>query len=109
MTVSAYIVEKEYYYDSKTKKMWICKNIIEELFNVTRNPNVFNVIAIWGDDCTNNDCCGEMTLDREQWDKIKDEYSIDKKLNKVINDNKEIFIKIDEYLYWNEILELDCL
>ena len=48
---------------------------------------------------TNDDCIGEIEIVYDEWDNFKKEYNSHdkKKLNEVVNSNKEVFQTIDEY------------
>ena len=97
MSVNAYIVtetdvkiidDKKYVYEKE-----------EFLYNLWSKQEVTKALLCgFADDYTNDDWIGEICISIDGWDNFKEEYLIDKKLNKLVNENKEIFQKIDEVM-----------
>lgn len=112
MSVRAYIKEEQNIeYKNGYKEITYRENLIE-LFNIWHNPEIFEVLCEYGFDGTNQDSVGEIEIDSEQWEELKETEKIfispkftEKKYGK---ESVKIFKKIDSYLKENEYLLLNC-
>lgn len=73
----------------------------EELFfNVWHESRVFDVIAQYGFDGTNDDCVGELEIDWEEWNKFKEDHKENirkKRYDYIFSKTEEnVLQKIDE-------------
>lgn len=72
MSIRAYLITET------DEKIIDCKKYVyekEELFfNVWHESRVFDIIAHYGFDGTNDDCVGELEIHWEEWDGFKENY-----------------------------------
>lgn len=102
MSIRAYLITET---DEKIidGKMYIYEK--EELFfNVWHEPRVFDVIAQYGFDGTNDDCLGELEIDWEDWDEFKEsvteghDYDFTKREKEVLQKIDTLFKEGHEFL-----------
>ena len=67
---------------------------IKPLFNVWHNPDIFSLIAESGYDCTNCDNVGEIGINKDDWDMLKED-GVLKEYIKTHENEKEILQDID--------------
>ena len=100
MSVDAYIVTETDVKIIDGKKYVYQKE--EFLYSLwSQNEITKALLCGFADDYTNNDWIGEICISLDGWDDFKNEYMIDKKLKKVVDENKEVFQKIDEVMKHN--------
>lgn len=99
MSVDAYIITEtdEKIIDGKKYKY----EKEEFLYSLWGQNEITKVLLCFANDCTNDDWVGEIYIPLNKWDDFKEEYMIDRKLRKVVEQNKEIFQKIDETMKYN--------
>lgn len=108
MSIRAYICERNQV-DSERDDSWKYEEYIlkECLFNLWRNPNIFDLFINFGFDGTNGDCVGQLELTDEQFeDFVKNKKENTKQWN---NSDLQILKKIERYFKeGNWLLQLEC-
>ena len=105
MSIRAYIITRtEQGYDEKYRYTLVAQEK-EPLFNVWHHTEVFDLIRTYGFDGTNDDSVGEIEIDDEMWDEVKEEEDF----SKFSDEEIKILQKIDSYFKeGNEYLTLLC-
>ena len=62
--------------------------------------DIWNILFDKMIDYTNEDCCGFIEINEDAWEDLKEDYATrnskyGKKVYKVVNENKEVFMKMD--------------
>lgn len=99
MSIDAYIITEtdEKIIDGKKYKY----EKEEFLYSLWNHSDITKALLYFGNDYTNDDWVGEIHITLDKWDDFKREYMIDKKLRKLVNENKKIFQTIDEAMKYN--------
>lgn len=79
-----------------------------ETFNVWHDDLIFWLIAENGYDCTNNDCCGEIGINIEDWEEAKDTRKFKEKIAKMNEDQIKIIKEIENMLKLEGEVAFDC-
>lgn len=104
MSVRAYIVRGRGAINTDGKVIRTVVEDFTEIFNVWHHTELFDLIRYNGYDCTNDDSCGEIGIEKCEWEDIEEEDF--KKLN---DEELEIAKEIDEYFEsGEEELILNC-
>lgn len=105
MSIRAYIIKRiDQGYDDNYSYTLIAQERVP-LFNVWHHSNIFDLITSYGFDGTNDDCVGEIEIDCEMWDEVKNEENF----SKFTSEEIDILQKIDTYFKGgNEFLTLEC-
>lgn len=104
MSVRAYRLLRETV--ERNGKVYVAKMREEtETFNVWHHDRIFWLIADYGYDYTNEDCCGEIGIELEDWQEMKDRGDLEK-----FDDKEEIEIlqEIDNILKQEGEISFEC-
>lgn len=87
MSVRAYLV-KESKIQHVNNELIITKRLKDTpTFNVTRHPEIFELFCKYGQDNTNDDLIGEISIAKDDWNKLNISSSLVDKITKDFNDN----------------------
>ena len=95
MSVRAYL-EKNLEIESNNEELIITKTLKRmPTFNVTRQPEIFELFCEYGEDYTNDDCVGEISISKSEWEKVPK----DRLPKKTVNQINKDFQSRDEITY----------